>query len=62
MWIRGSVLNSQKVVIVAHDDYRTVNAMPTGVANTPEQNVSERAPGRRMRANHQAITVLATIL
>jgi hypothetical protein len=39
MWIRGSVLNSEKVVIVAHDDYRTVNAMPIGVANTPELNV-----------------------
>jgi hypothetical protein len=39
MWIRGSVLNSHKVVIVAHDDYRTVNAMPIGVANTPELNV-----------------------
>jgi len=39
MWIRGSVLNSDKVVIVVHDDYRTVNAMPIGVANTPELNV-----------------------
>jgi len=39
MWIRGSVLNSHKVVIVAHDDYRTVTAMPIGVANTPELNV-----------------------
>jgi hypothetical protein len=39
MWIRGLVVNSHKVVIVAHDNYRTVNAMPIGVANTPELNV-----------------------